>query len=130
MDERERNFFQLVLYAQQPLTQSVPHVSAGHFQDGNGSYIWSELWRMMKDGKNVYGSYGTGTSNGGMDMGDECLNKNPFSESIRELRDKFLPTGMGVKADYPGHVIFGCSTKMKVSSNWQYVSHHITKGTF
>ena len=74
----------------------------GHFQDGNGSYAWSDLWRMMKEGKNVYGSYGTGTSNGGMDAGDDCLNKNPFSESIRELRDKFLPTGMGVKADYPG----------------------------
>lgn len=135
----------------------------------------------MKDGKNVYGSFGTGTSNGGMDYGTKCLNANPFTISILNLREKFMPEyvhtpfsshaprthsngsiatfpfdicrdvrrhsrqrqrqrpfvpldhshahtsvrthtfgcrGMGKKNDYPGHVIFGCSNKMKVSSNW------------
>ena len=25
------------------------------------------------------------------------------------------------RQEYPGHLIFGCSEEMKVSSNWQYV---------
>merc|ERR1711907_242705 len=90
----------------------------GHFQDGNGKFTWSDIWKDMKEGKNVYGSFGTGTSNGGMDYGNKCLNANPFTQSILNLREKFMPSGMGKKNDYPGHVIFGCSNKMKVSSNW------------
>lgn len=72
----------------------------------------------MKEGKNVYGSYGTATSNGGVDYNSECLNKNSFTNSINNMREKYMPEGMGKNNDYPGHVIFGCSDKLKVSSNW------------
>lgn len=45
----------------------------------------------MMDGKNIYGSFGTGTSNGGMDYGNQCLNANPFTTSILNLREKYMP---------------------------------------
>ena len=90
----------------------------GHFQDGNGTYSWSQLWELMKEGKNVYGSWGTATNNGGMDWGNECLNANSFTKSINAMREKYMPAGMGKCNDYPGHVIFGCSETLKVSSNW------------
>ena len=66
----------------------------GHFQDGNGSYTWEKLWSMMKEGKNVYGSFGTGTSNGGIDFGNDCMNNSVYSRSILRMRDRFLPEGM------------------------------------
>ena len=90
----------------------------GHFQDGNGSYTWEKLWSMMKEGKNVYGSFGTGTSNGGIDFGSDCMNNSIYSRSIMKMRNEFLPDGMFKKQEYPGHLIFGCSEEMKVSSNW------------
>ena len=90
----------------------------GHFQDGNGSYTWEKLWSIMKSGRNVYGSFGTGTSNGGVDLGSTCMNNSIFSRSIMKMRGDFLPDGMFKKQEYPGHLIFGCSEEMKVSSNW------------
>ena len=74
----------------------------GHFQDGNGSYTWQELWKLMKEGRNVYGSYGTGTSNGGVDLGTDCMNNSVYAKSILALKDQYLPDGMFKNNEYPG----------------------------
>lgn len=94
----------------------------GHFQDGNGSYTWQELWKLMKEGRNVYGSYGSGTSNGGVDLGCDCMNNSIFSKSILALKDKYIPEGMFKKNEYPG-TLKSFETHLRESLIW-YREHN------
>jgi hypothetical protein len=80
----------------------------GHFQEGNQEAAWSELWSAMESGKEVYGSYGTGTRN----------YRLAFVESILRFKRRLLGGQLFCGNDYPGHVIFGSCNRLKTSSDW------------